>query len=334
MKIFAHDIKENDDVDSIFLVKEKASGLTKTGNSYLKLKLGDRSGEMEGRIWNSVELFVDVFQKDDFVRVKGKAVSFQDHLQLNIHHIESIREDGVEVADFFPTTEKNVDDMIREIMEVSGHVQDPHLARLLQLFWEDASFVEKFTVAPASKQLHHAHLGGLLEHTLSVTQLVILNVNHYPGVNPDLLLAGAILHDLGKVQELSYERSFGYSDEGKLLGHIILGLEMVEEKIHQISDFPKELSTLLKHLLISHHGQFIWGSPKKPATLEALFLHYLDDMDAKMNGIWRFLKTKVPEGSKWSPFHPLFDQSFYHPPAGEQVEGVENMDKNDPDSKR
>jgi 3'-5' exoribonuclease len=166
-----------------------------------------------------------------------------------------------------------------------------------------------------------------LEHTLSLVQLVLKNASHYNGLNLDLLLAGSILHDLGKVDELSYQRSFDYSDEGRLLGHIILGIEMVENKIRQLPDFPKDLSTLLKHLLLSHHGQYIWGSPKRPMTLEAVMVHYLDDMDAKMNGIQQFIKKQVPEGSRWSAYHRIFEQYFYVPAHWDQIELPDKIEK-------
>jgi 3'-5' exoribonuclease len=187
--------------------------------------------------------------------------------------------------------------------------------------------MKRFKMAPASKWLHHSYLGGLLEHTLSLAQLVLKNASHYNGLDSDLLLAGSILHDLGKVDELSYQRSFDYSDEGRLLGHIILGIEMVEDKIRQLPDFPKDLSTLLKHLLLSHHGQYIWGSPKRPMTLEAVMLHYLDDMDAKMHGIQQFIKKQVPEGSRWSAYHRIFEQYFYVPAHWDQIELPNKIEK-------
>jgi 3'-5' exoribonuclease len=213
-------------------------------------------------------------------------------------------------------------------METSHQVKNPHLCQLLQLFWEDEPFVKRFKMVPASKWVHHAFLGGLLEHTLSLSQLVLKNASHYAGLNLDLLLTASILHDMGKVDELLYTRSFNYSDEGQLLGHIILGIERVEDKIRQLIDFPRDLSTLLKHLLISHHGQYIWGSPKKPMTLEAVMLHYLDDMDAKINGIQQFLRTQVSEGSKWSAYHRAFEQFFYASTTGDLPEIPEKSDKN------
>jgi 3'-5' exoribonuclease len=327
MKTYLNEIKENDSVDSLFLVKEKSSAVTKTGNVYLKLKLVDRSGEIEGRIWNSVENFAPSFEKDDFVHVMGKAVSFQERLQLNITFIEGVGEDEILFSDFFPMTENNIDEMFQSLLEISQQIKNPHLSQLLQRFWEDESFIKLFKMAPASKWLHHNYLGGLLQHTLSLARLVLKVASHYQGLNIDLLLTASIFHDLGKVDELSYHRSFDYSDEGRLLGHIILGIERIEDKIRQLPEFPKDLSTLLKHFLLSHHGQYIWGSPKKPMTLEAVMLHFLDDMDAKVNGIQHFIKKEVPEGARWSAYHRAFEQYFYVPSVGEYVEITDNIEK-------
>ena len=320
MKMFIHEIKENENVDSSFLVKEKTSGLAKTGNAFLKLKLGDRSGEIEGRIWTSADAFAQSFERDDFVRVRGKAVSFQERLQINIAHIERMGEEEIDASDFFRKTERDVEEMLKSLVDIAEQVKTPCLNRLLHLFWEDGAFVDRFKTAPASKSVHHSYLGGLLEHTLSLAQLVSRNAGHYQGLNQDLLLAGSILHDLGKIDELSYRRSIDYSDEGRLLGHIILGLEKIEDKIRQIPDFPRDLAMVVKHLILSHHGQDIWGSPKKPMTLEAVMLHYLDDLDAKINGIQQFLKDHLPEGAKWSAYHRIFEQSFYAPTPWEPLE--------------
>jgi 3'-5' exoribonuclease len=327
MKMYINEIKENDYVDSLFLVKEKSPAVTKTGNAYLKLKLMDRSGEIEGRIWTSVENFAASFEKDGFVHVMGRAVSFQERLQLNITSIEIVREEEILFSDFFPMTEKDVDEMFQSLLDLCRQIKNPHLSQLLQLFWEDESFVKRFKMAPASKWLHHNYLGGLLEHTISLAQLVLKIASHYQGLNIDLLLTASVFHDLGKVDELSYHHSFDYSDEGRLLGHIILGIERVEDKIRQLPDFPKDLSTLLKHFLLSHHGQYIWGSPKKPMTLEAVMLHFLDDLDAKINGIQQFMKKEVPEGARWSAYHRMFEQYFYVPPPWEQTELVDKIEK-------
>jgi 3'-5' exoribonuclease len=329
MKTYISEIKENDHVDSFFLVKEKSSGITKTGNVYLKLKLVDRSGEMEGRIWTFVENFAESFGKDDFVHLMGKAVSFQEHLQLTVTHIERMKEEEILSSDFFPMAERDIDEMFQSLLEISHQIKNPHLRQLLQLFWEDDPFIKLFKIAPASKWLHHNYLGGLLEHTLSLVRLVLKNASHYDGLNLDLLLTTSILHDIGKVDELTYHRSFDYSDEGRLIGHIVLGIERMEDKIRQLPDFPKELSMLLKHFLLSHHGQYIWGSPKRPMTLEALMLHYLDDMDAKINGIQQFIKKQVPEGSKWSPYHRIFEQNYYVDNFWRQMELPDKIEKDE-----
>jgi 3'-5' exoribonuclease len=226
-------------------------------------------------------------------------------------------------------TEKNIDEMFQSLLEISQQIKNPHLSQLLQLFWADESFVKLFKVAPASKWLHHNYLGGLLEHTLSLAQLVLKIASHYQGLDTDLLLTASIFHDLGKVDELSYHRSFDYSDDGRLLGHIILGIERVEDKMRQLPEFPKDLSTLLKHFLLSHHGQYLWGSPKKPMTLEAVMLHFLDDMDAKVNGIQQFIKKEVPEGARWSAYHRTFEQYFYAPGASWQAELTDNIEKDE-----
>ncbi len=329
MKLYINEIKENDTVDSLFLVKEKSMGVTKNGNPYLKLILLDRSGQMEGRIWNAVDLFSSSFGKDDFVQVKGKAVSFQDHLQLTITHIERIDERTVLLSDFFPTTEKDIERMFSSLVELGEEVKDPSLAKLLRLFWEDGTFVEKFKTAPASTHLHHNYIGGLLEHTLSVTQLVLKNATHYNGLNLDLLMTASILHDIGKVDELSYHRSFDYTDEGRLLGHIVLGVERVENKIALLSDFPKDLAIQLKHLLISHHGQYQWGSPRKPMTLEAILLHYLDNLDAKLAGVQQFLRKEAQGRLRSSRYHPFFEQYFYAPSVEAEVEPIDIIEGRD-----
>jgi 3'-5' exoribonuclease len=238
-----------------------------------------------------------------------------------------VREDEILFSDFFPMTENNIDEMFESLLKISRQIKNPHLSQLLQCFWEDESFIQLFKMAPASKWLHHNYLGGLLEHTLSLAQLVLRIASHYQGLNTDLLLTASIFHDLGKVDELSYHRSFDYSDEGRLLGHIILGIERIEDKIRQLTEFPRDLAMLLKHFLLSHHGQYIWGSPKKPMTLEAVMLHFLDDMDAKVNGIQHFIKKEVPEGARWSAYHRAFEQYFYVPSVAEHVELIDNIEK-------
>ena len=199
---------------------------------------------------------------------------------------------------------------MEELKRVANRIKDPFLYRLVFAFLEDREFASSFMKAPASRRLHHAYIGGLLEHTLSVVRLVERLKGHYEGVNWDLLLAGAILHDIGKVKELSYDSSFDYSDEGRLLGHIFLGAEMLQEKIGEIKGFPPRDAMLLKHLILSHHGYYEWGSPKRPKTREAEILHHLDDLDAKVKGISEFM-GKRQEGERWTEYHKVFERFFY-----------------------
>ena len=319
-KVFVSEIRENDTVESIFLAKEKNFGSTKDGNSYLSLKLMDKTGEINGRVWNNVEASTKSFDKDDFVKVRARAVSYQGILQLNINEISRHPEEKVDLKDFLPESKRDVEEILSELQEVIEQVKNPHLKKLLHLFFTDEDVMAGFKKAPAAKGLHHCYLGGLAEHTLSVVRLIQGVIKRYEGISADLLIAGGILHDIGKVKELSYTKSFDYSDSGRLLGHIMLGVEMVEEKIQQIQGFPEELSMLLKHLIISHHGEYEYGSPKRPKTLEALILYYLDDLDAKVESMQSFIEKDPDEHKKWTAFHRTFER-FIYKEGGEKGEG-------------
>ena len=316
-RTFINQIRENDLVEGVFWVKEKAKPFTRTGTPYLRVRLTDRTGEMEGRIWDGVEEFTDLFEREDFIRIKAQATSYQDQVQLNIKSLK--RAEGAEVVleDFLPASEKDSEEMLAELIEIAQGIENKYLKELVMAFLGDEAFTTSFKRAPGAKRLHHACLGGLLEHTLSVVKLIEEIKGHYEGINHDLLLAGGVLHDIGKVHELSYDIAFDYTDEGRLVGHIVMGTQMVEERIAQIKDFPKELAMLMKHLMISHHGQYEWGSPKRPKTLEANILYYLDDLDAKVSGIQEFM-DKGEEGERWTAFHRMFDRFFY---KGEGEEG-------------
>ena len=314
---FINQIRENDLVEGVFWVKEKAMPFTRTGTPYLRVRLTDRSGEMEGRIWDGVEEFADLFEREDFIRIKAQATSYQDQVQLNIKSLTKAERGEVALEDFLPASERDPEEMLAELVGIAQGIENPYLKELVMAFLGDKEFTTLFKRAPGAKRLHHACLGGLLEHTLSVTKLIEEIRGHYAGINHDLLLAGGILHDVGKVNELSYDIAFDYTDEGRLVGHIVMGTEMVEERIAQIKGFPKELAMLMKHLMISHHGQYEYGSPKRPKTLEANILYYLDDLDAKVNGIQEFM-NKGEEGERWTPFHRMFDRFFY---KGEGEEG-------------
>ena len=317
-KIFINQLSKGQTVDSIFLVKEKILTKTKAGSLYLSIRLADRTGEMEGRIWDNALDFASLFEKDDFIKVRAEVDEFQGMLQLRISKLRKCGESEVQLEDFLPQTSRDIEKMFAELKKIASQVRQPFLHKLLESFFHDEELTKKFKMAPAAKAVHHVYLGGLLEHTLSVVQLVLLIGPRYKGIDQDLLLTGAIFHDLGKIFELSFERAFDYTDPGRLLGHITLTVEMVDEKMRTIPDFPETLSLLLKHVLLSHHGEYEFGSPKLPMTLEALLLHHLDDLDAKVNAFMAWIEKEKDAPSRWTSYHKLFDRFIYKPEEDKQ----------------
>jgi 3'-5' exoribonuclease len=316
-RTFVKEIRENDLVEGVFWVKEKATPLARSGAPYLRVRLADRTGEIEGRVWDGVEEFADLFERDDFIRIKAQATSYQERIQLNIKSIKKVKDTEVSLDEFLPSSLRDPEEMLAELTEVSQEIENTYLKQLVMAFLENEEFTTLFKRAPGAKRLHHSFLGGLLEHTLSVVNLIQKIKGYYEGINHDLLLAGGVLHDIGKVYELSYERSFDYTDVGRLVGHIVMGVEMVDKEIAKIEGFPPELAMLMKHLLLSHHGQYEWGSPTRPMTLEAQILHHLDDLDAKVKGIQEFMQ-KAEQGATWTDYHRMFERFFY---IGEVEEG-------------
>lgn len=318
-KLFVSQIQERDWVEATFLVRDKIVGMAKNGKPYLTLKLMDRSGELEGRIWDRVDEFSPQFDRDDFVRVAGKASLYMGKMQLIIQELSKLREDSVDLADFLPVAARPVPEMVADLKDRVAGINDSSLRALLRAFLDDEEFLAAYSRAPAAKAMHHVYLGGLLEHSLAVASLADEICRHYPGLNRDLLVAGALLHDVGKVNELRYARSFEYTDIGKLIGHIVIGVEMVEEKLRTLPDFPIELAILLKHLLLSHHGQYEYGSPKRPKTLEAVILNFIDDLDSKINGVRTHLDKEAASDSSWTQYHRFYDRYFFkgfgEPPA-------------------
>jgi 3'-5' exoribonuclease len=312
-KIFSNQLRKGQTVESIFLVKEKAMTKTKAGNPYLSLRLADRTGEVEGRIWDNAPDFASLFEKDDFVKVRAEVDEFQGVPQLRISKLKKCAEGEFRLEDFLPKTSKDIEAMFTELKTIAAGVRQPFLKKLLEAFFRDEQWAKKFKMAPAAKAVHHVFLGGLLEHTLSIVHLVLLLGPRYKGIDQDLLLTGAIFHDMGKITELSFERTFDYTDPGRLLGHIILTVEMIDEKIRTIPDFPKDLSLLLKHLILSHHGEYQFGSPKLPMTLEALLLHHIDDLDAKMNAFLSWIEKEKEGPSRWTSYHKLFERFLFKP---------------------
>ena len=309
--IFIKDIQENQKVEGLFLVKQKTMALTRTGNPYLSLMVGDKTGDMKGRVWEQAEALASRFEKDDFIWIESVAVSYQNSLQLTITSVKRCLLSEIDVTDFIPQAQHDREESFRALITIIDTIQNPYFKQLLNLFAADEDFVRLFKLSPAAKKLHHVYLGGLLEHTLSVANLILRLGTHYPGLHRDLLLTGGILHDIGKVHELAYTRSFDYTDAGRLLGHIMLGIEMINQKISLIPDFPPDLARELKHLLISHHGEYAYGSPKRPKTVEALILYYLDDLDAKVQDMQSFIEKEQAHPSMCAGYHQSLDRYIY-----------------------
>lgn len=279
---YISELQPNQVVTATLLVQHKDIRQKKTGEPYLFLVLGDRTGEIEAKMWDNVAEVMDSFERNDFLRVRGLLQVVQNRLHLSLHRLQRQPEESIDFSDYFPASSRNSEEMYSELREIVSGMNNHHLRTLLTAVLDDAEFARRFKLAPAAKSVHHAWLGGLLEHVLSMCCLARLIGGHYPDVDLDLLLAGVILHDAGKIHELTYDRSFGYSTEGQLLGHIMLGLQMIDRKIQGVPDFPPRLRTLLEHMILSHHGELEFGSPKVPLFTEALLLHHIDNLDSKM----------------------------------------------------
>lgn len=305
---WVEDLKENDPVDGLYLAKVKRLGTTRKGDPFLRVTLADRTGDIEARVWDEADALSARFSEGDVVAVTGRAGSYRNEVQLVLTGVERV-EDVEDPTLFLESSNRDIREMMTALRELLGSLRDPDLRKLSERFLADREFTGRFKKAPAAKNFHHGYLGGLLEHTLSVCELADVAATHYPELDRDLLLCGAFLHDVGKVREYTYRTHIDYSDEGRLLGHVVLGAAMLEEKLATLKAFPRELAMRLKHLVVSHHGEFAFGSPKRPKFPEAFVLHLLDDLDAKVNGVGRFMSRDRQEGA-WTDFNRLFERYF------------------------
>jgi len=309
------DIKPGEEVHSIFFTQRKEIRRTRRGDPYISLELTDKTGTVEGKIWDEVARYKDSFSERDFVAVSGRAGLYQDQLQLEIKTIRRCREDEVELEWFLRTTEADLVELEEYLRLKVSEVRQRHLRHLLQEMLDDEDFMRAMRRAPAAKSYHHPYLGGLMEHTAAVVRVCERVCDLYAGVDRDLLTAAALLHDVGKVQELEYDRSILYSDEGRFLGHLVLGDQMVRERIRRIPEFPPELEMRLRHAILSHHGELEWGSPKQPMTLEALILHHVDNLDAKINSFLEVTEHRAEGDGRWTDMRNLFKRPLYVPKA-------------------
>jgi len=295
---------ENKVITSSFVVIGKQVKPKKTGEPYLALTLGDRTGQIEAKMWDNVEDAIDVFEQEDVVKVKGLLNKYKNRFQITVHKLRKLQESEIDFADYLPKSTKDIGELWRTLAEFVATIQNRHLKSLIEAFMADSEIAEAYRNAPAAKSLHHAYIGGLLDHVVSLFRSCDLLCRNYPHINRDLLLTGAFLHDIGKIHELTYNRTFSYTTRGQLLGHMIIELEMLQAKLAQFPDFPAELKTLVEHLIISHHGEYEFGSPKLPMFAEALMLHYLDDLDSKLESMRAHFEREAGVEGSWTGYNP------------------------------
>lgn len=306
--IWIKDITEKDRVKGCYLVKEKRVGTTRNGKPFISMTLADRTGDMEAKVWNRAQELSALFDQGNILEVEGDAESFRGQIQINISDLKvSTRE--ADPGLFLESAPGDVSKEMTILREILRGVKNDYLKALIQKFFEDKEFLTQFKKAPAAKNFHHGYMGGLLEHTLSLCKMAAQVAEHYPELDRDLLLTAAFLHDIGKTRELKADLQIDYTDEGRLLGHVVLGVAMVDDKLYGLKDFPQGLAVRLKHMILSHHGEYEFGSPKRPKFLEAFALHLIDDLDAKMNGISRFMQKDRREGD-WTEFNRMFERYF------------------------
>ncbi len=309
-KKFVKDIKVGDSVADIFVLAEKILSQKKDGNNYLNVTLSDKTGSLKGVMWDHVDEIAQKISSGDFVKITGTVSEYRGISQLVIKSLAPYNDGELNPADFLPATSRDVDNMFKRLVQMSGTFSNSHLKSLLAAFFKDADFVKRFKTAPAAKKMHHAYLGGLLEHTLSMAILAEKIAGHYSSIDRELLITGAVLHDIGKTRELTYSTAIDYSDEGRFLSHIVIGVLMVREKIESLADFPKETEHLIEHMIVSHHGSREFGSPEPPKTIEAVLLNYIDEIDARVNGIREFVASE-DSGENWTSYHRLLERHFY-----------------------
>jgi 3'-5' exoribonuclease len=306
---FVSDLGTEQTITTFFLVHEKEIRNTRDGKAYLRLELGDRSGTIEARMWDQFEAAAKDVGRDDFVKVNARVEIYRNKPQLSLQQLRRAKPEEVDLSDFLPHTKEDVGKLWEQLLEYANSIKNAWLKKLVNGIITDPATAARYKRAPAAKVMHHAYLGGLLEHVIGLCGLAMQVAAHYPELNTDLLLTVAILHDVGKLDELCYDRAIGYTTEGQLLGHIVMELETVSKAMDAIEGFPPNLKAVVQHLLISHHGQYEFGSPKLPMIREAMVFHYLDDMDSKMAAVRAALVTESGD-DEWSAYSAALGRKF------------------------
>jgi 3'-5' exoribonuclease len=310
--IYLQDIKPGDKIASSFLVAEKSMAFSQKGSAYLNVRLKDKTGETDGKVWDNAAEWDRVFKKGDIIFIEGRAQSYRNTLQISIITVKPCAPEDTDPSDYLPVSKMDTQAMFQDILAFIDTLSSDPLKKLLAAFFHDEKTAELFQRAPAAKGFHHIYLGGLLEHTLSVVRLLDHAAGHYPQLNRDLLIAGGMLHDIGKIYEFSYDGLIAYSDEGRMIGHLVMGVEMINKKLETIADFPPQLALELRHIILSHHGEFEYGSPKRPKTMEALVIHFMDDLDAKLNAFQSFVAADaVNADSDWTTYNRFFERYLF-----------------------
>ncbi len=310
-RMFINQLKVGGKVDEVFLLKSREVRSYGNGKLYIQAQLADKTGTIVAVMWDVDSTQIESFGTDGFLRVQGQIKEYKNKLQLDI---KSFSRELIppSLEELLPSSERDVGELRKELEEIVDSVKDPHLSELLRSFLADEDISRGLRSCPASIMYHHAYLGGLLDHTVCVTKLAMKVADHYrPLLDRDLLVTGMILHDIGKLRELSHQGGFQYTDQGRLVGHIVTGVLMVEEKAATIKDFPAELLDLLRHIILSHHGDADTNSPRTPMTAEALAVHYLDNLDAKLQGFSRVVAEDRDPDSHWTGFHKMFGTMLY-----------------------
>ena len=303
-------LREGERISEIFLCKSKQTAMTKAGKPYDNVILQDKTGTLDAKIWDVGSVGIEEFDAMDYVAVTGDITSFQGNLQCSIKRVRKVSEGASDPADYLPVSTKDIDEMYKELMTLIGTVRNQYLSRLLHVFFDDEDFAKRFKFHSAAKSVHHGFVGGLLEHSLSVAKNCDFFASNYPVLNRDLLITAAIFHDVGKLKELSTFPENDYTDAGQLLGHIVIGAEWLGEEIKKIDGFPVVLANELKHCILAHHGELEYGSPKKPALIEAVALSFADNIDAKMETFTELLSVVPENNSDWQGYNRFMETNY------------------------
>jgi 3'-5' exoribonuclease len=307
---YIESLRPNMQINEVYLCKSKQQAMTKAGRPYENVTLQDKTGSLDAKIWDPDNPGIAEFEAMDYVCVSGEVTQFQGRNQLNIRRARIADENEYDPKDYLPTSEQNADDMYARLLAYIDSIQNPYLKQLLDSFFREENFAKDFRKHSAAKTIHHGFIGGLLQHTLAVTDFCNYLASAYPILNRDLLLTAAMFHDIGKVKELAAFPQNDYTDEGQLIGHIVIGMEMVSERIKTIEGFPVNMANELKHCILAHHGELEYGSPKKPALAEAIALSIADNADAKLETLTEAFAKVEPGNLSWQGYNRLFESNL------------------------